>query len=102
MPITNNEAALTSAMTSAMVTAIQNAFNETLQENNVKGLNALATGISNALIPFLVANIQVNTGQTASVPGTGLTVLIPAIPTEEPVAVTGTATGTVDTTGTIS
>jgi hypothetical protein len=57
-------------------------------------LQAFCKAVSESIIPFLVDNTQVNTGQMVNVPAAGL---------EAPDgAVTGDATGTVDTVGTIS
>lgn len=92
--ITGNEAALTSALTSAITSALEAQYGGPIGVPNY--VPALSAGIANALIPFLVANTQVNVGQMVDVPGAGL--VAPAGGGD----VTGTATGTVDTTGTIS
>lgn len=94
MPITGNESELASQLTSAITAAIQAKYGQAIRSPEY--IDALSTGIANAIIPFLVANTQVNTGQSVMVPGAGLT------DSETSAAITGTATGTVDTTGTIS
>lgn len=94
MPISGNESVLTSALNSAIIAAIEAQYGGSIRTPEY--INALSAGIANAIIPFLVNNTQVNVGQMVDVPGAGL---------EAPAgggAVTGTATGTVDTTGTIS
>lgn len=92
MPITGQESALASQMRETIRIAIEAQFGGSIRDPEY--ILALTTGIANALIPFLVANTQVNTGQSVLVPGLGLTVGM------DPV--TGVATGTVDTPGTIS
>jgi hypothetical protein len=90
--ITGQESELASALTSAITSALEAQYGGPIGVPNY--VPALSAGIANALIPFLVANTQVNTGQSVAVPASGL---------EAPDgAVTGSATGTVDTTGTIS
>lgn len=58
MPITGQETALASALTSAITTAIENKSGQTVMPPEY--IDALAAGIANALIPFLVTNVQVN------------------------------------------
>lgn len=93
MPITGLESTLTSELISTITSAIEAKYGHVIREPEY--IDALAAGIANAIIPFLVANTQVNTGQSVNVPAAGLL-------DGESRAVTGTATGTVDTTGTIS
>lgn len=69
MPITGQESALASALTSAIITSLENKFGGPIRDPEY--VDALCAGIANALIPFLVANTEVNPGQ--DVPGTGLT-----------------------------
>ena len=100
MPITGNEALLTSQLTSAITAAIEAKYGHPIRDPEY--IDALSAGIANAIIPFLVTNTQVNTGQLVNVPGTN-----PINPTTGLFDgfsnhVTGTTTGTVDTTGTIS
>lgn len=94
MPITGQEATLTSALNSAIIAACEAQFGGTI--GSPEYINALSQGIANALIPFLVANTQVNVGQMVDVPAAGLEAPSGGGP------VTGAAVGTVDTTGTIS
>jgi len=98
MAITGQETALASALTASIVASIEATFKNTIYPSEQQGIQALATGIANGLIPFLVTNTQLNIGQSVNVPGTGLTVLVDTME----VPVTGDATGTVTTTGTIS
>lgn len=58
-------------------------------------LLAFCKAVAESIIPHLVANTQVNTGQSVLVPGAGLVDSLTG-------PVSGTATGTVDTPGTIS
>lgn len=93
MPITGQESALASALTSAITAAVEAQYGGPV--HTPEYIPALSMGIANALIPFLVSNTQVNTGQSVNVPGAGLL-------DSHGGNVTGDATGTVDTTGTIS
>ena len=88
MPITGQEAALTSVLNSAIVAAVEAQYGGAVRPPEY--INALSQGIANALIPFLVANTTVNPGQT-----------VPAGSLESPDgAVTGTTA--TSTPGTIS
>lgn len=94
MPISGNENELASALNSAIIAALEAAEGRPI--GSPEYIQPLCQGIANALIPFLVANTQINVGQMVDVPAAGL---------EAPSgggAVTGAAVGTVDTTGTIS
>lgn len=92
MPITGLESTLTSELITTITAAIETKYGHSI--GTPEYIDALSAGIANAIIPFLVANTQVNTGQMVNVPASGL---------EAPDGpVSGTATGTVDTTGTIS
>jgi uncharacterized membrane protein (UPF0136 family) len=99
MAITGQENALANSLTSAIVASIQATFGNILGQQEQQGIHALSQGIANGLIPFLTSNIQVNlSGELVSVPALGLTVTV----TDETIPVMGTATGTVETNGTIS
>lgn len=91
--ITGQESALASALTTAITAAVEAKYGMPIQ--NPEYIDAVSQGIANALIPFLVSNVQVDVGQSVAVPGLGLLDSLHA-------AVTGAAVGTVDTTGTIS
>lgn len=93
MPISGLESTLASELTSAITAAIEAKYGHTIRSPEY--IDALSAGIANAIIPFLVANTQVNTGQSVAVPALGL---IDSL--GHPVS--GAAVGTVDTTGTIS
>lgn len=93
MPLTGTEALLASELHDAIKTKLEGATGYTILED--AWLQAFCEAVANALIPHLVTNTQVNTGQLVNVPGLGLIDSING-------AVTGDATGTVDTTGTIS
>lgn len=93
MPITGLEGTLKASLISNIEASI--AANCGYVVMTPRCISGLAEGIANAIIPFLVANIQVNVGQSVNVPGAGLV-------DSQNGSVTGTATGTVDTTGTIS
>ena len=93
MPITGTEAALASALHASIKTKMEAVTGyQVIRED---WLQAFCEAVSNVIIPHLVANTQVNTGQDVLVPATGL---IDSLTNP----VTGTAHGTVDTTGTIS
>jgi hypothetical protein len=73
MPITGQESTLASAMTSAIKAAVEAQSGQTTQSPEY--IEALCTGIANALIPFLVLNTEVDPGQSVvddvvSTPGT--------------------------------
>ena len=94
MPITGNESALASSLTSTITAALEAKFGGPI--GTPEYIDALSAGIANAIIPFLVANTQLNVGQSVAVPAAGL------VAPNGGGAVTGAAVGTVDTTGTIS
>ena len=50
--ITGQQGALAAQMTADIVAAIQAAFQNNIDPEQQKGIQALSTGISNALIPF--------------------------------------------------
>lgn len=56
--ITGQEGALTSALTSAITAALEAKFGGSI--GTPEYVDALSAGIANALIPFLVANTEVN------------------------------------------
>lgn len=93
MPISGLESTLTSELTSAITAALEAKFGGPI--GTPEYIDALSAGIANAIIPFLVANTQVNTGQSVAVPALGLVDSLGH-------PVTGAAVGTVDTVGTIS
>jgi hypothetical protein len=93
MAITGQEGALASALNSAITAALEAQYGGPIGNPNY--IPALSQGIANAIIPFLVGNVQVNPGQSVNVPGAGL-----LDGNNDPV--TGNATGTVNTDGTIS
>lgn len=68
MPITGKESTLTSALNSAIIASIEAQFSGSI--GTPEYINALSAGIANALIQFLVSNVEVNAGQT--VPATGI------------------------------
>lgn len=95
MPITGQESALKAALISSIQAGIAAACGYSVMTPNC--IDGLAKGIADAIIPFLVANIQVNVGQiTLSAGVTGPTAA-PGSPTPIPAL-----PGTVTTTGTIS
>ena len=67
MPITGQESELSSQLQSAIRTAFETEYGAAGAPDY---LDALCNGIANAIIPFLVNNVQVNPGQV--VPGDGL------------------------------
>lgn len=87
MPITGQEGTLKASLITNIEAAI--AANCGFTVMTPRCINGLAEGIANAIIPFLVANTQVN---TTTVPGNGLID-----------SVSGAVTGTANTNpGTIS
>ena len=93
MPITGQESTLKALLVSEIESAI--AANCGYSVMTPRCIDGLAEGIANAIIPFLVANIQVNPGQSVDVPGAGLIDSMTG-------SVSGNATGTVQTPGDIS
>jgi len=93
MPITGQEGTLKASLIANIEAAIAANCGYTVM--TPRCIDGLAEGIANAIIPFLVANVQVNVGQTVDVPGAGLQDSMSG-------PVTGNATGTVVTTGDIS
>lgn len=91
--ITGQEGLLTSELNAAIIAAVEAQYGRPI--GTPEYINALSQGIANALIPFLVANTQVNTGQSVAVPAAGII-------DGQGHDCTGAAVGTVDTTGTIS
>ena len=92
MPITGKESVLQGMLHDNIIAELERAGAGPVLRD--QWLQAFCLAVAESIIPFLVANTQVNTGQQVNVPGAGL---------ESPDgAVTGTATGTVDTNGTIS
>lgn len=57
MPITGQESALTSALTTAITAAIEAKFGGSV--GTPEYIDALSQGIANAIIPFLVTNVEV-------------------------------------------
>jgi hypothetical protein len=101
--ITGQQSNLASQMAQAIVASIQNTFQRTLDQQEQIGINAMCSGIANALIPFLVNNVQVNvSGDTVNVPATGLTVTVPVDTVPTVFQVDGSATGTISNNGTIA
>lgn len=93
MPITGQESVLQALLHDNIVLEMDNAgIGQSLRDD---WLQAFCKAVSESIIPFLVSNTQVNTGQSVNVPGLGLVDSVHG-------AVTGDATGTVDTPGTIS
>jgi len=97
MPISGQEAVLTAALVSAIESAIAvkcGAF-----PISPKCIDGLAEGIANAIIPFLVANTQVNSGQAVT---TTSVVAVAPHPPGGPAAGTGVGVGATSAPGTIS
>lgn len=93
MPITGTEAELQALLHDNILSFMQAAgVGPDLRD---EWLQAFCLAVSTSIIQHLVANVQVNTGQSVDVPGLGLL-------DGMSMPVTGTATGTVDTPGTIS
>lgn len=67
MPISGNESALASALTSAITAAVEAKYGGSI--GTPEYIDALSTGIANAIIPFLVTNTEVTPGQTGTVSG---------------------------------
>jgi hypothetical protein len=99
MAISGQQLALAAQLTATITQAIEAQFGGVIAPPQY--VFALATGIANAIIPFLVSNIEVNVGQTVTVPGTN-----PINPGEGLFAgsftVTGATIGTTNSPGTIS
>jgi hypothetical protein len=94
MPITGTEAELQALLHDNILSYMQAAgVGADLKD---AWLQAFCLAVSTSIIQHLVANVQVNTGQSVNVPGAGLIDSVTSAP------ITGDATGTVDTTGTIS
>ena len=68
MPITGQESTLAAALTTEIKAAVSAQFGGPI--GTPEYIEAVSMGIANALIPFLVANTQVDPGQV--VPGAGL------------------------------
>lgn len=93
MPITGQEPVLQALLHDNILLEMNNAgIGQSLRDD---WLQAFCKAVSESIIPFLVANTQVNTGQSVAVPAAGLIDSLGH-------PVTGAAVGTVDTTGTIS
>lgn len=93
MPLTGTEALLASELHASIKAKMTTATGyQILRED---WLQAFCEAVADVIIPHLVTNTQVDVGQLVNVPGTGLIDSISG-------PVSGTATGTVDTTGTIS
>jgi len=97
MPISGTEAALASALHAAIKAKITGVTGYQIVHED--WLQAFCEAVSETIIPHLVSNTQVNTGQhvTSAVPGAGLIDSVSG-----PVSGIATGNGTVDTTGTIS
>lgn len=95
MPITGQESTLAGQLHDAIKSAIEAAFGGEVR--NPEYILALSTGISNAIIPFLVSNVQLNPGQTTLSTGVTGPTAAPGAPTPIPAL-----TGSVTTPGTIS
>lgn len=97
MPISGTEAALASALHAAIKAKMSAATGYQILKED--WLQAFCEAVSETIIPHLVANTQVNTGQhvTSTVPGAGLIDSMSG-----PVSGAATGNGNVDSTGTIS
>lgn len=62
MPITGLETTLKSQLISAITAAVEAKFGGPVRPPEY--IDALSEGIANAIVPFLVTNVQVNPGQT--------------------------------------
>lgn len=93
--ITGQESVLKAALISAIRTAVQTKAGTTIKEPEY--IDAVSEGIANAIIPFLVANIQVNPGQVTLSAGITGPTAPPGSPTPIPAL-----PGAVTTPGTIS
>lgn len=93
MPITGQETVLQALLHDNIITELEDAGAGPVLRD--AWLQAFCKAVSESIIPFLVNNVQLNVGQSVIVPAAGLVDSISG-------PVTGVATGTVDTVGTIS